>query len=879
MICVTLVPGYGTNSPARCTSMHDVSRWKRTREIFDAVVDLTPSEQGVRLAAACGGDLALRQEVEALLSHDHASDDPIEQVVMAAARVGVEDNLALIPGETILHYGLGTKIGEGGMGVVWKATDFTLGREVAIKVLPSDFAKDAGRLARFEREAKLLAALNHSNIASVYSLHEDRGRRFLTMEFVEGDDLSVRIARGPMPIEEVLAVASQIADALEEAHEKGIVHRDLKPANVKVKVDGKVKVLDFGLAKVESADGSETALGSSALIAPIASTRAGVILGTAAYMPPEQARGLPVDKRADIWAFGVMLFEMLAGRRPFDGVTMTDVLAAVVTAEPDFTLLPAATPAPLVRLIARCLQKDTRQRLRDIGDARIEIERLLRDPRGRGAWITPRRRRVIAWAGAALVVTAVAFGISRWVAPGSGTAIPGSAGPSIAVLPLVDLSPDVDQDYFVDGLSEELLGELGKNTQLRVVGRASTFRFKGSTEDPRAIAATLGVSTLLEGSVRRSGNRVRITAQLIDARSGFQLWSDSYDRTMDDLFAVQDEIARAVATALQVALKVDGPGDTRARVASGPAFDAYLHGKHFLQFNTKESIEKAAAYFTEAVTTDSTFAPAWAGLSRALSVMGTEGFAPPDTVFGEARRAAERAVSLDPQLAEGHAALSAVRRAYDWEWAGANAAAQRALQLDPNNAQMVLGAARMASTLGHLDEALTLSRRAAALDPLNVQVHSRLARYEFFVGQLDQAQASFGKVLELNPEYPTARHGLARVLLAQGRPDAALAELARETSPLWRVFGEALIYWRLDRRADADAALARLIDGFTDTAPSQIATVYAYRGQLDDTLASLEHAYKVRDTGLSQLKALPEFRRFDQEPRYRAFLDKMALPR
>ena len=262
----------------------------------------------------------------------------------------------------MLHYGLATKIGEGGMGVVWKATDFTLGRDVAIKVLPSDFARDASRLARFEREAKLLAALNHSNIASVYSLHEDRGRRFLAMEYVDGDDLSVRIARGRMPIDEVLAIALQIADALEEAHEKGIVHRDLKPANVKVKADGKVKVLDFGLAKVDAGDGSETALSSSALMAPLASTLAGLILGTASYMPPEQARGLPVDKRADIWAFGVMLFEMLAGRRPFEGDTLADVLAAVFTAEPDLTVLPAATPPAIVQLIRRCLQKDTRQR-------------------------------------------------------------------------------------------------------------------------------------------------------------------------------------------------------------------------------------------------------------------------------------------------------------------------------------------------------------------------------------------------------------------------------------------------------------------------------------------------------------------------------------
>ncbi len=697
------------------------------------------------------------------------------------------------------------------------------------------------------------------------------------MEYVAGDDLSVRLARARMLLPQVLAVARQIAEALEEAHEKGIVHRDLKPANVKIRADGTVKVLDFGLAKVTSGDGVDISLGSSAMVAPLASTRVGVILGTAAYMPPEQARGLPVDKRADIWAFGVMLFEMLAGRRPFDGATLTDVLAAVVTAEPDLTALPPGTPPPLVHLVSRCLQKDTRQRLRDIGDARIEIERLLRDPRSAAAPASPRRRRLLVWAGAAALLTAVVFGFGRWRTPDSSVVTPANARRSIAVLPLVDLSSAKDQDDFADGLSEELLGLLGKNAQLRVAGRASAFHFKDSKEDARAIAKALGVSTLLEGSVRRSGNRVRITAELIDGQTGFQLWSDSYDRTMDDLFAVQGEIAQAVTRELQVALMVDGP-DRVARIASGPAYNAYIHGKHFLQLNTKESVDKAATYFTAAVTIDPEFAPAWAGLSMARSIMGTEGFAPPDTVFGEARRAAERAVSIDPQLAEGHSALSTVRRAYDWEWAGANAAAQRALQLDPNNAEMVLNAARMASTMGRLDEALTLTRRAAELDPLNVQVFSRLARYEYFAGQFDRAHASFQMVLELNPQYPTAHHGLARTLLAQEKPDEALAELARETSPLWRVFGEALIYWSLHRRADADAALGRFIDEFKDTAPSQIANVYAYRGQLDDALSWLERSYELRDTGLSQLKALPEFRRFEREPRYRAFLDKMALP-
>ncbi|MEO7135855.1 MAG: protein kinase [Vicinamibacterales bacterium] len=858
--------------------MDDAVRWKRSREIFDAVVDLKPSEQRLTLAEACGDDRALLEEVESLLAHDKATDDPIAQAVIAAAREGAEEDGALIAGQMMLHYNLTSKIGEGGMGAVWKATDFTLGRDVAIKVLPSDFAQDANRLARFEREAKLLAALNHSNIASVYSLHEDGGRRFLAMEYVDGHDLSERIARGPMPVDQVLAVAVQIAAALEEAHEKGIVHRDLKPANVKLKADGKVKVLDFGLAKGSAGDGSDTALSSSALVAPLASTRAGVILGTAAYMPPEQARGLPVDKRADIWAFGVMLFEMLSGRRPFDGPTLTDVLAAVITAEPDLTLLPAATPAPLLQLIVRCLQKDTRQRLRDIGEARIEIERLLRGPHDAGAPVVLPRRRLVAWAGAAVALIAVAFGIGRGVIPDLSVATPSAGSRSIAVLPLIDLSPEQDQEYFADGLTEELLGLLGKNTQLRVAGRTSVFRFKNTKENSRAIGRALGVSTLLEGSVRRSGNRARIAVQLINAEDGFQIWADSYDRTMDDMFAVQQDIARAVTSALQVAMLAEAPNIVRPPVASGPVYSAYLKGKYFLNLNTKEGVEKATGYFSDATQLNPAFAPAWAGLSRARAVEGSEGFKMPSEVFDQARRAGERAVALNPRLAEGHLALSWVRRAYDWDWAGADAAAQRALQLEPNNADIVMSVARMASTMGRQEEALALSRRAASLDPLNVQVQYRLARYEYFMGQLDASHASFVKVIELNSQYPAAHQAFALVLLAQGQSSAAIAELAQEPIEYWRAYGEALLNHRLGRRAEADAALTLLIDRYNDAFAFQIAHVYAERGQLDETLVWLERAYQVRDTGLSQLKSVPEFRRFEHDPRYRAFLDTMALP-
>lgn len=355
----------------------DLARWQRARDIFDAIVDLPTAERQAKLAEACAGDVELRREVESLLAHDTPANDAIGDVVGDAAR-SLGAAAPLSPGQTLLHYDLTWQIGHGGMGDVWKATDRTLGREVAIKVLPFAVTADPVRLGRFEREAKLLAALNHPNIAAVYSLHRDAPVPFLAMEFIEGEDLSQRLARGPLPLTQVLPIARQITEALEEAHEKGIVHRDLKPANIKLKPDGKVKVLDFGLAKALAGDSASNFTDTlDRSDRAVEDTRVGVILGTAAYMPPEQARGRPVDKRADIWAFGAILFEMVSGRRPFDGGTVTDVLAAVVTTDPDWSLVPATTPQPLVRLIRRCLEKDTRQRLRDIGDARFDLEQLI----------------------------------------------------------------------------------------------------------------------------------------------------------------------------------------------------------------------------------------------------------------------------------------------------------------------------------------------------------------------------------------------------------------------------------------------------------------------------------------------------------------------
>lgn len=845
-------------------------------------------ERAAWLAEACGEDAALRAEVESLLAHDASSHEILERLVREAAHEVVHHGPGLQAGQTLLHYRLTGKIGEGGMGTVWRATDTTLDRDVAIKVLPPVFARDEQRLARFEREAKMLASLNHPNVAAVYSVHERDGVRFLTMEYVPGDDLATRLAGGALPLDAVLSIARQIAVALEEAHAKGIVHRDLKAGNVKLTPDGRIKVLDFGLAKaIDDVDDvaltdPRAASDRPDLSGGIDVTQPGVILGTAAYMPPEQARGLAVDTRADIWAFGVLLFEMLAGVRPFTGATLTDVLAAVVSAEPDWRALPPGTPPELERLIRRCLAKDVRQRLPDISDARVELEHLLEDRADTASVPTPvslrrraSQRRAARRIGFGLLVMLLALGLGVWTSRRGGETT--TTSQSIAVLPFLDLSPERDQEYFADGLTEELLNVLARNPRLRVAGRTSTFQFKDTRDDPRAIGRRLSVSSVLEGSVRRSGDRVRISVQLVSTADGFHLWAETYDREMHDIIAVQEEIARSVADALKVTL-LGERGAFVAPDANVPGYTAYLQGKYFLRVNTKESLEKAVRYFGEAVTLDPTSAPAWSGLSIAHVTSATEGHEPPAIAYAAARAAVERALAIDPNLAQAHVALSTIRRVYDWDWAGADAAAQQALRLAPNSGDVVLNAARAASAVGRLDEAFHLTQRAAALDPLNVAVFYRQGRYAYFLGRLDDATTALNRALELIPGYRGAPSTLALVAVARSQPDTGLGWLEQETQDLWRLQALAILQHVAGRPAEADAALAQLVAGYADVAACQIAEVYAYRGDVDRAFEWLERAYRQRDGGLSQLKGNPHLVRLESDPRYADFLRKMRLP-
>ena len=790
-------------------------------------------------------------------------------------------------GQTVSRYTIVSKLGGGGMGVVYEAEDAELGRRVAIKFLPEKAGRSTHALDRFKREARSASALNHPHICTIHDIGVYEGKPFLVMERLRGETVKSAIERRALSIEKITSLGEQIADALDAAHRAGIVHRDLKPANLFVTERGEAKILDFGLAKMASGESAADETPDALTVAGDHLTALGSTIGTVAYMSPEQARGEAVDARSDLFSLGVVLYEMATGRLPFPGGSTAEFFAAILKEDPILpSQLNSEIPQPLEQVMLKLLEKDRAMRYQSAADMRADLQRLQRDTTlshvssgSRAAASTSAwhwRRGV--WAGVGSIVLALAVGTGLWMGRGSKNPVPVSATQSIAVLPLVDLSAQQDQQYFADGLTEDLLDALAHNPQLRVVGRTSAFQFRNSQDDPREIGKKLNVVNLLEGSVRKTDNRVRITARLVNATDGFYLWSETYDREMNDIFAIQADIARSVADALRVTLLGGEQKKSAARGTKPPAYNAYLQGRYFRQLNTKESLEKALQYFGEAVALDPDYAPAWTGLALAYGSHASEGYSPVTEGYEKARKAAEHALALDPNLGEAHAALAFIRRAYDWDWVGADVSARRALDLEPGNGTVILGAARVASGLGRLDEALDLTRRAAMSDPLNVAIHYRLARYAYFLGRLDEAVASFTKVLELNPEYPAAHEDLALVCLAQSRPEAALAEMEQEKADLWRRYGFSLVYYALGRHKEADATLSEFVKNYQHTAAFQIAEVYAYRGEVDRAFEWLERAYAQRDSGLSQIKGQPHFKRLERDPRYAALLEKMHLP-
>lgn len=653
-------------------------------------------------------------------------------------------------GKTIGHYEIIEQIGSGGMGEVYRARDVGLNREVALKFLPERVNLDVAVRERFKREAQAAGSLNHPNIITIHELGEHEGRMYIAMEYVQGDSLRRRIEKHPLSLQDAIDVTIQLAEGLSKAHANEITHRDIKPENVVVDRDGRCRLLDFGLAQISHA----TRL-----------TKEATTVGTVHYMSPEQSQGGDVDRRTDIWSLGVLLYEMIAGDVPFTGDHETAIVYAITTKpQTPLTAVRTGVPPELERIVDKMLGKKPEQRYQTVDDLLVDL-RAIRGAVGAPSPGRGRRRRSRKMTFATLGVAVTAFAaVTTWWFMRDKSAPTGAGSKSVAVLPFVNMSPDPGDEYFSDGLSEELLNVLARVQGLRVAARTSSFQFKGRTGDVADIGKQLNVSVLLEGSVRRAGERVRITAQLVDTNEGFHIWSQTYDREMGDIFAIQEDIANRVVEAMRVTLL----GREEARIATRPtgnleAYDAYLLGKHHMARRTSNGLNEALGYFGRAIELDPNFTLAYVGMADAYGLLWSYGNLPMTEAKAAMKPLIDKALELDDGLGEAYASLSQLRLFSD-DPVGARAAFERAIELSPSYATayhwygIFLGWGN-----AEPEKATEMFRKAIELDPLSPIINQVWASDLADHGHFEEAIAHYKKAIEIDPSFPGAYAGLSNL--------------------------------------------------------------------------------------------------------------------
>jgi len=738
-------------------------------------------------------------------------------------------------GKTISHYRILKKIGGGGMGVVYKAEDSKLKRQVALKFLPHEFTDDPIAKKRFIQEAQSASSLDHSNICTIHEINDtEDGQLFIAMAYYEGETLAKKAELGPLQIDEAVSIAISVAQGLAKAHAKGIVHRDIKPANIFVTTDGQIKILDFGLAKLA---------GTTRI------TKKESITGTIAYVSPEMINLQNIDHRTDIWSLGIVLYEILTGQLPFTGKNWGATLLAIANNAPKpIHELRANVPSSLQHIVIRMLQKNPQNRYSTMENVITDLQDI---------------------------------NMSTRVSLIHPTSQPSA---SIVVLPFLDMSPGKDQEYFCDGIAEELINSLTHIKDLRVVARTSAFSFKGKDIDVRDIGRTLNVDHVLEGSVRKSGDQLRITAQLVNVTDGYHLWSERFDREAEDIFAVQDEISLKIVNKLKVEMLSDEKTVLQKRPTSNvDAYSAYLKGRYFSQRLAKADIEKAIRFYEQAIEQDPGYASVYAAMAQCYCLFGLYFYLPSKDAFPKARIATRKALDVDDKLSTAHAAMSIIHYLYDWDFESARQRIERAIELDPNCVTSRSDYSGYYAMIGEMDKAIAEIKRALELDPLSVNHQVHLGLYYLRARQPGQARQQLLKTLEFAADHPWALWLLATTYALDEQYDQSIKILrdalnvAKDYPPVVAALG-----WSYAMSGDKQNA-RKILHGLYEKAkkayvwPFLFAKIHAALGENDVAFEWFEKAYQERDVSLSQLLTDESVDCIRTDPRFDRLLMKIGL--